>query len=420
MGSGEDAKRARVVPGSVTAVTRKDGTIVYLARLTYQGRRKAVGYFPTEEEAWRKIVTWHELHDDNARGLTLASWGEVWLERRETDGVHRSAKKDRSRWRAHIATAPFALWSLRKIEARDIRAWVRGLLRTEARHVDRSVRVLQVKGSGGVPSGTRDRLPGNSSGSTALRGGATQTAGLGRRLARQTVVNAFNLLRRCLADAVEDNKLESNPAREVEVPRVAKSEDGWTWLTADEIARVLAARRPRRAPAVSLNAITLAIYTGLRAGELWGLRWCDVVLDGRRPELHVQCSYKGSTKSGKSRHVPLLPQALAVLRGMRRGIGKALVFPGPGGKGYGEGYDAAWNSWKKSAGITRRARFHDLRHTCGSHLLQGTWTPRALRLEEIQKWLGHASITTTERYAHLAPGGLHDAVAWGDEEKGVK
>lgn len=58
----------------------------------------------------------------------------------------------------------------------------------------------------------------------------------------------------------------------------------------------------------------------------------------------------------------------------------------------------------------------DLRHTCASHLLRGTWVrhgwiDRALTMQEVSAWLGHASVTTTERYyARLAPGGLLDVV----------
>jgi integrase len=59
------------------------------------------------------------------------------------------------------------------------------------------------------------------------------------------------------------------------------------------------------------------------------------------------------------------------------------------------------------AGIARHVRFHDLRHTCASALLQGFWAPhwvaRPLRLEEVKEWLGHTSIATTQRYAHLCP-----------------
>ena len=55
--------------------------------------------------------------------------------------------------------------------------------------------------------------------------------------------------------------------------------------------------------------------------------------------------------------------------------------------------------------------FRDLRHTCGCHLAQGTWT-RPLTLHEIKRWLGHSSIAVTERhYATLTSDNLHNAVA---------
>ena len=58
--------------------------------------------------------------------------------------------------------------------------------------------------------------------------------------------------------------------------------------------------------------------------------------------------------------------------------------------------------YRKRAGIERRVRFHDLRHTCASHLLMGTWGVR-LSIEEVSAWLGHSSTAVTQRYAHLAP-----------------
>jgi integrase len=71
------------------------------------------------------------------------------------------------------------------------------------------------------------------------------------------------------------------------------------------------------------------------------------------------------------------------------------------------GYDAGLARALERAGITRRMRFHDLRHTCASHLLQGTWAPalirEPLRIEELKAWLDHSDIGVTQRYAHLAP-----------------
>jgi integrase len=219
----------------------------------------------------------------------------------------------------------------------------------------------------------------------------------------------LNLLRRALQDAADEGHATSNVAKDVEVPKKPRADDGWTWLRAEEIEAVLRAR-PRASTPAQRDAITLAIYTGLRAGELWGLRWCDATLDGPRPELHVRRNRSGPTKSGQDRHVPLLPMAVEALRSRRAaspGVGAALVFPGKKGKPHGEGYDAGWPSWKRAAGIARRVRFHDLRHTCASHLVQGTWTTRPLRLEDVRQWGGWSTIKMCERYAHLAPEALH-------------
>ena len=62
---------------------------------------------------------------------------------------------------------------------------------------------------------------------------------------------------------------------------------------------------------------TVAIFTGLRRGELWGLRWEDVRLDGDAPSITVRRSNNGPTKTGKVRRVPLLPQALCALQKIR-------------------------------------------------------------------------------------------------------
>lgn len=84
------------------------------------------------------------------------------------------------------------------------------------------------------------------------------------------------------------------------------------------------------------------------------------------------------------------------------------VWPAADGACHRDGYDAGWARVLRLAGITRRVRFHDLRHTCASHLVQGTWG-RVWTLAEVRTVLGHGSVRLTERYAHLCPGGIHDA-----------
>lgn len=132
--------------------------------------------------------------------------------------------------------------------------------------------------------------------------------------------------------------------------------------------------------------VLLAINTGLRRGELTQLTWADIDLPGKR--LTVRAGY---AKSGKSRHVPLNSEAVAVLKTWRKVH-----------KGKGELFGVA--SLKKSwAGLMTAAkledfRYHDLRHTFASKLVMA-----GVDLNTVRELLGHGDITMTLRYAHLAP-----------------
>lgn len=373
--------------GSVTEHVDRDGTIRFRARLPVDGQRKSAGLYDTREDAWAAIdATLAQV--GSTKGVTLLAWGERWLDRREKDGILRAQHKSRSTWATHVAVAPFARWPLRKIARTDIVAWVRALLRTEAQRAIVTGRGAERK---------------------------KQLSGLGRRLSRQTALNVLSLLSGALTDAADEGHVPSNVALGVGVPKVARSDDTWTYLELAEIDALLGSDLTTAQQAI----FAVATYTGMRAGEIWGLRWADVVLTGSRPELAVRHSYRGPTKSGKVRRVPLLRQAREALEAWRQrspGVGAALVFPAEGRRRadglsgcHAEGFEAGFGAALKAAGIERRVRFHDLRHTCASHLVMGSWTARPWRLEEVQLMLGHASRTTTERYAHLAPEGLHSA-----------
>ncbi len=376
--------------GSVTEHVDRFGKLSYRARLTEGGKRKSLGLHPTREDAECAIAAALEQLGGSERGITLTSWGATWLERRAIDGLHRSASKDASRWKTLVAPAPFALWPLRKITRQDVVRWVGALLRKPVTHAIN-------KGRGSKRE--------------------TELVELDRRLSRQSVVIALALLRRALSDAADEGHVPTCVARDVKVPRVPRTTEAWTYLSATEIDAVLKLRLKKAQRAI----FTTAIYAGLRGGELWGLRWLDVLLDGERPELVVRHSYRGPTKSGRVRRVPLLTPAREALRAWRLvapGVGQALVFPADGGGCHSEGYDAGWGRVRERAGIERRVRLHDLRHTCASHLVMGTWTPKPWRLEDARDWLGHGAISTTERYAHLAPDRLHGLAAEAREDDG--
>lgn len=371
--------------GSISRHRRRDGTIGFRVRLHVNGRRISYGVYDTYEEAEDRLAAALEQRGAADGSTTLAGWGIDWLNARERAG-HRAIDKDRARWQLHVAKSWIAKLPLRRIARADVVRFAREL---------------------GEKRAPRSEKP----------------------LARQTVVHVLNLVRKALHDAADEGLIGANPAADVRIPRGrGSSEEPWTWLTLDEIARVLelpVCRGSEKHPLerardgsetktitpAQLAILTVAVYSGLRAGELWALRWADVHLDERRPELVVRASNDGPTKSGRVRRVPLLaPARLALERWkqLRPAIAAALVFPNHDGGRHAEGYDADWKRVRELAAVKRRVRFHDLRHTCASHLVQGSWG-RAWRLEEVGALLGHSSPTVTARYAHLAPGGLHDA-----------
>ena len=130
----------------------------------------------------------------------------------------------------------------------------------------------------------------------------------------------------------------------------------------------------------------LALNTGLRRGELTQLRWGDIDLKAKR--LTVRAGY---AKSGQARHVPLNSEALAVLKAWAK-------------QHEGEGPLFAVKTLQKSwAGLIEDAQledfhFHDLRHTFASKLVMA-----GVDLNTVRELMGHADISMTLRYAHLAP-----------------
>ncbi|MCX6714768.1 MAG: site-specific integrase [Candidatus Uhrbacteria bacterium] len=151
--------------------------------------------------------------------------------------------------------------------------------------------------------------------------------------------------------------------------------------------------------------VFLALRTGMRLGELFGLEWQDI--DFPRRLLTVQRSIVqgivGTPKNGKTRHIPLTTDVCRALFEMRQPAG--LVFARPDGSPLS--HIMAQNAIRqvcKRADV-RRVSWHILRHTFASQL-----ATRGVPLTAIKELLGHSSITMTMRYAHLAPSTLRDAV----------
>ncbi len=147
--------------------------------------------------------------------------------------------------------------------------------------------------------------------------------------------------------------------------------------------------------------VLLSINTGMRRGEVFNLRWSDVNLNGQSLAIRGE-----SAKSGKTRHVPLNVEAVAVLERWKtqQQDTNGLVFPGKDGQPFTT-VKKAWAGLVELAGI-QNFRWHDMRHHFASRLVMA-----GVDLNTVRELLGHSDIKMTLRYAHLAPEHKAAAVA---------
>jgi integrase/ribosomal protein L37E len=133
----------------------------------------------------------------------------------------------------------------------------------------------------------------------------------------------------------------------------------------------------------TVGFIKLALFTGVRRGTLFPLKWADVDFDRNMITLVVSHRRKGTETITKQ----VSPEAIEVLKAMPR-TESSYVFP------------------RKAAGLPDTIRFHDLRHTFGSyHAMEGT------DLQVIQQLMNHRDFRTTLKYAHLSKSVVNTAAA---------
>jgi integrase len=187
-----------------------------------------------------------------------------------------------------------------------------------------------------------------------------------------------------------------------EITKLAAPEAKFDFLTFEEADRLVAA-----AEGEWRTMLLVALHTGLRRGELMALGKDAVDLQGRR--VHVRRNYHrgrfGTPKSGLSREVPLSETATRALAAHQHTRSDDLVFCDEQGRPFTA--SRMRNELRricKRAGL-RKIGWHVARHTFASHLVM-----RGVALAVVQKLMGHSSIVVTQRYAHLAPQVVRDAV----------
>ena len=235
------------------------------------------------------------------------------------------------------------------------------------------------------------------------------------RLSPKSIHNILSVLREILVDAQADGSLIRNPYLKIEKPAIVKSEVGP--LERHEIELFLQNCEPE-----NRALFYTAIFTGMRHGELLGLKWGDI--DWANGQILVRRSlYKGRFQEPKSRSSkrkidmgPSLGEVLKRykaeqskirLKAGKEWVDNDLLFCRPEGGPLDADnlYHRDFKRILKRAGL-RQIRIHDLRHTFAASLIKAAHHPKY-----IQNQMGHYSITVTmDLYGHLMPD-LHQGAA---------
>lgn len=220
-------------------------------------------------------------------------------------------------------------------------------------------------------------------------------------LSRTTVNYTLHVLKFVFADAMDHGLISENPAAKIKPLRRDGDVDGGAvrFLKLDEITKLL-----DTVEGSWRTLYLIAIHTGLRRGELLGLKWGDVSLEKRL--LHVRRSLnrdgEAPLKTRDSRPTvdfsDAVKDALLDLTRSDDPEEDHVFLSSAGGPIDPDNVDRAFKRHLTLAGLPD-IRFHDLRHTHASLLIAAGVHPKA-----IQAHLGHASITTTlNTYGHLMP-----------------
>jgi integrase len=235
-------------------------------------------------------------------------------------------------------------------------------------------------------------------------------------LAPRTVQYIHATLHKALDQAVKWRLIPYNVSDAVTKPRQKRSERDA--LTLRQVLDFFEVAKGDRFEALYV----LAVFTGMRPGEMLALRWSDLVLDDPEPVARVRRSLSKdddgrlvikSTKTERGRAIALLPQVVEALRVHRRrqaeqrlkysGLwrNEDLVFSSKTGS------PMSWNNLvrrnlkplMRAANMPQGTRPYDLRHTFATLMLEQGENPKV-----VQEVLGHSRVThTMDTYSHVSP-----------------
>ncbi len=249
----------------------------------------------------------------------------------------------------------------------------------------------------------------------------TWLMGLGKKAA--TLNRYRSVFSSVYRHAKEEGKLAVNPIRDLKQFKVELPDPRWLRPEEETRLRAVLSRWIEECPAhyhihrLYLRShpieLTVALGTGLRKGNQYALRW-DEHVDFKKREFHLPPSM---TKTKKALNIPMIDDVYAALREMQD-IQRELAELQPegddadrqrmvaDGRVFNISENREWWKAAKKAARVKNLRWHDLRHTFATRLME---TSKNMKI--VQAACGHGSIVTTNRYAHVNNKMMHDALA---------
>ncbi len=219
----------------------------------------------------------------------------------------------------------------------------------------------------------------------------------GSQVGRRSLGRTVSVVRSFFAFLRRTGRTDQNPASELRVPRFPRALP--RYLSESELRELFEdAPLPDEAAARDRAMLELLYGSGLRAAETVGLDWRDVSLDDGR--LHIR-----SGKGNRDRFVPIGHAAREALSGLAavqtttgadRGPTTPVFRNNRGGRLAVRSVGRIVNAAMRKHGLPP-LNPHALRHSCATHLLDN-----GADLRSIQDLLGHASLTTTQKYTHVS------------------
>ena len=191
----------------------------------------------------------------------------------------------------------------------------------------------------------------------------------------------------------------SNPCKKVKKPKLNNQKT--EFLTDDELARLLDVLETWP-DGMTIAFVRFAMFTGIRRGEMFKLKWKDV-------DMVRQTAKLVDPKGKEDQVVPLSNEAIKVLHDIPREYDTPYIFYGKNGQQRAD-FSGPWGRIRKAVKLPGGFRLHGLRHNFASTLVSN-----GVPLYTVQKLLCHKDAKTTQRYAHLADQTLRDAVELSDQ-----